>query len=105
MNYSHIETYQSYQAKAIFESCNYIVCFLGLENSKAKFIGVYRVTGQGSSKDFLLPADFPYPEMLETDHFHYDLELVPGFDDLVDRVVIDWGSLALAWHSGCRKKK
>jgi hypothetical protein len=103
----HIETYQSYQAKAIFESCNYIVCFLGLENSQARFFAVYRVVQQSPSKDFPLPADFPYPEMLEMDmdKFHYDLELVPGFEDLVDRVIIDWGSSALAWHQWLSEKE
>jgi hypothetical protein len=29
---------------------------------------------------------------------YYELEEVKGFEDLKDRVIIDWGSGALAWH-------
>jgi hypothetical protein len=30
--------------------------------------------------------------------YYYDLEAVPEFDSLVDRLVIDWGNNAIAWH-------
>lgn len=100
----YIEAYQSYQAKPIFE-CDFIVCFLGMDNSRAKFFGVYRVGESKPASEVPLPVGFPHPQMIEKDDIHYDLEPVPGFEDLIDRVVIDWGGSALAWHQWLVEKE
>lgn len=36
---------------------------------------------------------------------YYDLEALPGFEDLAGRVVIDWGGSALAWHQWLADKE
>lgn len=75
--------YQRTQAKPVFSDCDYIVCFMGLERRRSLLFGVFRVGDcqpfNGRSHD-------------------YDLELIPEFDALVDRLVIDWGNNAIAWH-------
>ena len=75
--------YQRTQAKPVFSDCDYIVCFMGLERRRSLLFGVFKVGDcqpfNGRSHD-------------------YNLELIPEFDALVDRLVIDWGNNAIAWH-------
>lgn len=93
-----LETYQSYQSKAVFDGCDQIVVFYGEEGLASRLIGVYDV-GERQTADLVpTPAHFPFPDWGKADHFHYDLTKRPGFEDLEDRVVIDWGKGALAWH-------
>lgn len=74
--------YQKEQASDIFGECDYIVSFIGTERRKSVFIGVFKV-GQHTERNGKI---------------YYELEQVPEFDDLVDRVVIDWGNNAISWH-------
>jgi hypothetical protein len=97
-----IELYQSYQSKPIFD-CDCIVSFIGLENSRARLHGVYRVRGKLPALQRPLPSDFKYPGFMPSEGYFYDLEPVPGFEDLKTRLVIDWGPSALAWHQWLNK--
>lgn len=99
-----LDTYQGYQAKPIFE-CDYIVSFIGLEGSLARFIGVYRVLGRRSAREVPVPPDFLYPDFHQQDDVFYQLVPMPGFGDLKDRIVIDWGKGALAWHQWLSEKE
>lgn len=100
--YNQLEIYQSYQSKPIFDKCDYIISFIGIENTKAKFYGIFSVTSKGEpGKNHPLPKEFIYKkqwdEFLNFDYW-YDLKKVSGFDDLENRVIIDWGKSTLAWH-------
>jgi hypothetical protein len=94
--------YQAYQARPVF-NCDYIVSCIGLPNSTARFIGVYRVNGQRPAREVPPPPDFRYLELFfprgraEADHIWYDLTKLDGFEDLEDRAVIAWGASALSW--------
>jgi hypothetical protein len=99
-----IEIYQSYQAKDIFK-CDYIVSFIGFEGSLARMVGVYKVNGRRPAREMPLPAEFIYQYMPQDDDIYYDLEEVSGFEDLKDRVVIEWGKGALAWHQNLTDKE
>lgn len=99
-----LEIYQSYQSKPVFDGCDVIISFVGEEGTKARFIGVYRVLRRIAGSDAPLPPDFPYQEWRETPHF-YQLEREPGFEDLENRVVIEWGKGALAWHQRLSNKE
>lgn len=91
------ELYQSTQGRPILE-CDYVVSFMGEERSKARLYGVYRVKGKKSARGMLLPSPTGGLEPgLDTD-IHYELEELPGFEDLKHRVVIDWGAAAISWH-------
>ena len=74
--------YQREQAKDVFRGCDYIISFIGLERKRSVFIGVFKINGSGTK---------------DGKHY-YDLKAVPEFDDLVDRLVIDWGNNAISWH-------
>lgn len=74
--------YQREQAKDVFKDCDYIISFVGLERKHSIFIGVFEITGSN----------------FKNNHHYYDLQAVPEFSDFVDRMVIDWGGGAQAWH-------
>lgn len=90
-----LETYQAYTGPGVFEACDFIVSFLGEEDLRARFIGVYLVRGFRASSEAPTPAGFPLPQASNWG-VHYDLDPVPGYDDFRDRVVIRWRGRG--WH-------
>jgi hypothetical protein len=88
-----LEEYQSYQAHHIFSNCDQIVTFLGLKKSMARFVGVYQVSTGRDAQWVPLSAGFPIDHFLSMGDTYYPLEKVSGFDDLLGRVIIDWGGL------------
>jgi len=99
-----IETYQSYQSTPIFK-CDYIVSFIGFNGSLARMVGVYQVKGCQAAVENPLPPGFLYQDMFDPEHVYYILEEVAGFEDLKDRVVIEWGKGTLAWHQRLKDKE
>jgi hypothetical protein len=67
-------------------------------------IGVYRVLQEGPSSKSIVPKSCPYPGWGVTSNYHYKLQRSPEFANLEGRVVIDWGSGALAWHQHLKNK-
>lgn len=92
----HLDRYQSTQSKPVFRECDYIISFIGLPRSQARFLGVYRVLRERRVKDAPPPVGYPIPE--DPKWFYYDLELMPGFEDLQERIIIHWGKAAIMWH-------
>ncbi|TGE24261.1 GIY-YIG nuclease family protein [Hymenobacter aquaticus] len=80
--------YQSQQTSDIFRGCDYIVSFLGEENGRARFVGVFQVAGYD-----MRPND---------PHLYYRLTEVVGFEDLSERVIINWGAATISWHQWLR---
>lgn len=74
--------YQREQADHIFEGCDFIISFFGLERRRAIMFGVFKVNGHE----------------IKNGKYYYDLEQVTVFDDLADRLIIGWGGNARAWH-------
>jgi hypothetical protein len=93
-----LEAYQSYQSKPVFDECDYVVSFIGLEQSKARLYGVYRVKGRKPASEMTLPITPNGLELASSTDYYYELEEVRSFDDLRGRVVIDWGASSLSWH-------
>lgn len=102
---SWLETYQSYQCKPIFKGCDSIVVFLGLPGSQAVFVGVYAIKGQKRGLEVPISTSCPYDMPIGSNDVFYILERLPGFEDLQDRVVIEWGGAALAWHQWLSEKE
>jgi len=84
--------YQSQQGRDVFGGVDFIVAFIGEEGTRSRFIGVFKVIGGRR-----LPV-----KQLSVDggqfQFQYELEDVSGFDDLKERVIIDWGKAAIKWE-------
>lgn len=94
-----IEIYQALQSKPVFDGAEYIVSFLGVENTKAQFIGVYQNLGRRTWGELFERPDYRYSDELTDDRLWYDLKLIQVMSDLKDRLIIKWGtpSSALSW--------
>lgn len=85
------ETYQAYQSDPIFDDLAFIISFIGDGGTRARLIGIYRVHGRYSRQEAPpFPPDCPYVEWSQSNYF-YDFRKEPGFEDLENRVVIEWG--------------
>lgn len=86
-----LELFQSYQRKRRFHDVAQIVSFYGLSGTRAGFYGVYRVIGhRPASEGPTLPACAWSREWKAETRFFYDLKRDKRFDDLGDRLIIDW---------------
>ncbi|AMM53009.1 hypothetical protein TH61_16320 [Rufibacter sp. DG15C] len=79
---SSLLEYQRQQSKEVFKDCDYIISFLGQEGTKSLLFGIFKVSGVEKREK----------------HFYYDLNLVHELEFLYDRIIIDWGNNAQAWH-------
>ena len=85
--------YQAEQSEYRFKDVDYIVSFIGEEGTTARMVGVYRVLGHDEEK----------MKRIANGRFFYRMEEVPGFDELNERVIIDWGKSAITWHQWLHK--
>lgn len=93
------EAYQSIQDSEIFKECDHILSFSAEDSSASRFIGLYKVGACTQAAPAHVPANLPKDqEWLQSNSVHYTLTYCPAFKDLEDRLVIDWGKGALAWH-------
>jgi hypothetical protein len=99
-----LETYQAYQANPIFHECRYLVVFLGDSYNRAVFTNVYEVVNHRPANTAPLPADTPFGDFDGIYHHFYELTPLTGFEDLRERLVIDWGLGTLSWHQWMRPK-
>lgn len=83
--------YQRQQGKDVFNGVDYIVSFIGEDRTLSRFIGVFQVLhGRKLSQKETSVDGGQY-------QFLYDIEEIDGFDDLKERVIIDWGKGAIKW--------
>ena len=74
--------YQKEQGKDIFKNTDYIVSFIGQERTKSLFFGIFKVGNVN----------------IKNDKFYYELFPIDIYNELIDRVVIDWGNAAIKWE-------
>ncbi|MCH7698274.1 MAG: GIY-YIG nuclease family protein [Chloroflexi bacterium] len=99
-----LEAYQAYQSKPVFDGLERIVAFVALAGTRARFEGVYQVRERRPGHEGNLPTGCPN-ENWSRSRYYYDLRREPGFEDLENRVVIEWGSATRAWHQRPRAKE
>jgi len=80
--------YQSEQHRDVFKGVKYVVSLIGEAGTTARFIGVYEVEGEDAVRKSAVGAE----------KFYYRMREVEGFEELKDRVIIDWGKAAITWH-------
>ena len=73
--------YQKEQGKEVFKDTDYIISFIGQESTKSLLFGIFKV-GSVHKKN---------------GKYYYDLSEVSIYNELIDRVVIDWGNAAIKW--------
>ena len=74
--------YQKQQGREVFKNTDYLISFIGQESTKALLFGVFKVNGVDKKEE----------------KFYYNLTEVNVIDELIDRVVIDWGKSAISWY-------
>ena len=84
--------YQSEQLKNTFKGIKYIVVFLGDEGTTSRFIGVNKIVKSE-------PSPYRPEEVVLT------FEPVAAFDDIKERLIIDWGKATTSWHQYYYKEK
>lgn len=92
-----LEHYQSFQHKPEFHRAKQIVSFYGLPGTRAGFYGVYKVLGHQLCRGKEDPSCPLSKEWSRQSRFFYKLERDERFDDLRDRLIIDWGPGARRW--------
>lgn len=99
----YFEEYQARQTTDCFRGASHLVSFIGERHSRSRFRGVYEVEGL---RDKVPPhsSSFPYPKM-GLGEFFYDLKKAEGFEELEDRLVIDWGAGARSWVQNLKSKR
>ncbi len=102
MTTGQLETYQACQSKPILD-CEYMVSFIGMPHSKARLYGVYKVLSRSRVGDICLPSSYKLKE--DPENWFYKLEKVEGFEDLEERVIIDWGQSIRSWHQWIKEKE
>ncbi len=96
---SVFDLYQSHQridARSKFSRARYWACFVATPMGETLFVGLYRASYRG-----LLDTDMPMPHRdgIEKagDCDVYDLTPDDRFNDLVGKLIIDWGPGTRAW--------
>lgn len=79
--------------------CDYVIVFIGKESTKALFWGVYKVNGKIKASEANLTEE--YKKEFSSDDFkskkYYLLEKQNNYNDLEQRVIIEWGEGTRAW--------
>lgn len=103
----NLELYQSIQKTNIFKNIEYFAAFTDMQGTKSLLYGVYKVKDVTTITK--LPNQLTKIKDLENwgdgPYFKYDLIRVDKFDDLVQRLVIDWGNAPLSWHQNSTDKE
>lgn len=81
--------YQKKQPKPIFHDCDYIISFIGQERKKSILFGIFKVNGY----------------KIINGYFYYDLVQLSDFECFSNRIIIDWGRNAIAWHQWYDKQE
>ncbi len=87
-NKPEFERYQAAQSEPKYKGADYLVSFIGEDNNRARLVGVYKIIAE-------LPMDNEH-RTDPADKYYYQMEEMPGFEDLIERVVIKWSN-AIAW--------
>lgn len=98
-----LDTYQSFQTKPVFDGVDFVISTVGLDRTRARFVGLYRVGERQPATAVPLPAGCPYTDWNQWG-YHYQLERLPAFDEFQHRIVIEWGAAAIKWQQWATNK-
>lgn len=93
-----IQAYTSVQKPGFSRGYEFWCVFIGGEHTTARFYACYRVRGSVPDTPDLKPDGFPVEAWFHGNLAYYDLEPVSELAEYKNRLVIEWGRGALAWH-------
>jgi len=91
-----LEAYQGFQHRPVLDNLGFLVSFLGVGRTQARFVGVYEIVGRKPGNAGYVPEGCPHPEWLKLPYF-YEARRLPGYEELEHRVVIEWGKGTRRW--------
>ncbi|MBG9467633.1 hypothetical protein ABE55_13890 [Bacillus thuringiensis] len=93
----------------VFGECEYVVSFLDFkEGKKAVFIGVYKVLGKSNPQKFITDKRYEWmkPDYKKGNEYYYEIEKVKEFEELEDRIIINWSERTFhMWSAPLKKVK
>ena len=101
-NRKYFEAYQSFQLFNKFGKAKHIAVFAPGRSTTAVFLGVYNIKTIIHNKDLTKKLHSIIDKYQFNDNWHivaawYDLELNQTFEDLSERLIIDWGKSTVSW--------
>lgn len=84
------DEYQNGQAWDVFGEARYIISFIAERHNYAKFVGVWEVVSKRASQ--------------KGKRYRYRTRRLIGFDDLVCRLIVRWGSGTRSWAQWLHRK-
>lgn len=101
-----IEIYQTIQRPSRFKNCDYVISFLGTEETNGIFLGCYKVNGFSQYDAAKFPINFTITMDADTDCVIFDLEKTDILAEFQNRLVIDWGKGTINWcQNGTTEKE
>ena len=93
-----LDVFQLYQSRPVFHRADYIISFYALGGTRACFYGIFKKCSVRATKATTPLTDEPWErEWREVCKYVYELERLPHFTHLEDRLVIDWGRGTRSW--------
>ena len=90
--------YTRQQKRGFSRGYDYWAVFISDKGTKAKFYACYRVGDSVPDTPDVAPDGFPRKEWFQGENEYYDLSRVESLSEYENRLVIDWGTAARAWH-------
>jgi len=102
----YLDIYQSMQTLNRFHSIEHIISFLGVEGTKGKYLGCYKINGHVPIEQKKLPPDYFIGVESYNECVFWRMEKTDILSDLIDRLVIDWGKGTINWcQNGTTEKE
>lgn len=101
-----MKEYTQIQKKGFSRGYDYWIIFLSDSGTSAKLEGVYKVNGFTDTPPEVKPEGFPLMDWFKSDKYSFfDLERTEILEDMVGRLIIDWGKATRAWHQKATTEK
>lgn len=97
--FNQLFEYAQLQKPNFFVNIDYVLTFVSAKGNAAKFIGCYSTTGlEIPVKADLFPKSFPQELLRNPNNVFHPLEKTDIFNDLENRLFIDWGTTEEVWY-------
>lgn len=96
------EAYQSFQDNKKFSNAKHVAAFAPARGTSAIFLGLWDIEGEVENSKlnefhFNLLEKYSFPKSWKESATWYELRRNAMFDDLSERLIIEWGKSTLSW--------
>lgn len=93
-----VKEYTGEQKKDFNKGYDYWAVFISGKGTEARFYKLYRVGTVMPRCPEVMPKDYPCPQTFEKPGDYYELEESDLLKEFENRLIIEWGGAARAWH-------